>query len=137
MTYFREILAAYPAEDYEICGMLWVQGETDGNEAKYGPEPAETYGENLQRLIQAIRRDTGVEDLPFIMLEVGAEKVVAGMRKASCDLKNVMSIPQDMNPDSPAHLPKYGPPVGHYNYVGMRRIGEQFAATYLREFGDR
>lgn len=136
VEYMREVLSPYAEDEYEMCGMLWVQGETDGNETKYGPEPAETYGTSLRNLIRAIRRDTGVAELPFIMLEVGSPKVIEGMRDTAKSMKNVTCIAQSADPESPAHLPKYGPPVGHYNYAGMRRIGEQFARTFLREDSD-
>jgi arylsulfatase A-like enzyme len=135
VAYVQEVLAAYPADSYEICGMLWVQGETDGNVARFGAEPAASYGTNLRNLVQAIRRDTGVGDLPFLLLEVGSEQVREGMRQTARTMDNVTSIPQSTEAGSPHFLPKYGPPTGHYDYQGMKRIGEQFAASFLRDYG--
>ena len=41
------------------------------------------------------------------------------------------------DPQSPAYLPGYGPPVGHYNYEGMKRIGTQFADVFVKEYGGK
>ena len=40
----------YSEDQYEIVGMLWVQGEADSGVKKYGPIPASSYGENLSNL---------------------------------------------------------------------------------------
>lgn len=133
-TYIRKVLSEYKEDEYKICAMLWVQGEADSNVAKNGPKPAETYGMNLKSLINAVRKDMGVKDLPFMMLQVGSGKVVKGMQETAKTMKNVSFIPQSKDPESPAYLPGYGPPTGHYNYEGMKRIGTQFADTFLREY---
>lgn len=136
VDYIHDTLSAYDPHDYEICGMLWVQGEADSNTSRegVGSIPAEAYGDNLQNLIRSIRRDTGVPDLPFMIMQVGGGAVVEGMQQAAKSLRNVSFIPQSIDPDHPHYLPGYGPPVGHYNYKGMKRIGELFASTYLRDY---
>lgn len=136
-AYVTETLADYSKDDYEFCGMLWVQGEADSGMSKHGQEPAATYGENLRKLIEVVRKFTGVEDLPFLILQVGSGQVVEGMQKAAATMENVSFIPQSKEPDSPAYLPGYGPPTGHYNYEGMKRIGTQFAEVFLRDYADR
>ena len=123
------VLGALGDKDYEIAGMLWVQGETDSNVNKFGPEPAATYGENLGRLIREIRKVAGDPDLPFHMLQVGGGAVVEGMRDTAEQMPFVYLIPQSRDPESSSFLPKYGPPVGHYNYTGMKRIGGLFAES--------
>lgn len=136
--YIREVLSDYDPAQYEICGMLWVQGEADtgDNPDKAGSKPADTYGDNLKNLIRSIRRDTGVAELPFLMLEVGNGGVVEGMQQAAASMSNVSFIPQSKDPDAPDYLPGYGPPTGHYNYQGMKRIGEQFARVFLNSYTD-
>lgn len=120
---------------FDFAGVLWVQGETDSNVKKFGPLPAESYGENLASLIAAIRRDVGAPDLPFHILQVGGGAVVDGMRETSTAMRNVYFIPQSYSPDNPNYLPKYGPPVGHYNYTGMKRIGLLFSDSVLTSSG--
>lgn len=127
-------LSAYDEDDFDVAGMLWVQGETDSNVKNFGPVPAESYGRNLGNLIDSIRRDIGVPELPFLMLQVGNSQVVTGMREVANSKEHVFLIPQSQNSSSEYYLPKYGPPVGHYDYTGMRRIGTLFAAAYLREY---
>lgn len=49
--------------DYEICGMLWMQGEGDTETL----EMANTYENNLLLLIKDVRLKTGKPELPFVM----------------------------------------------------------------------
>ncbi|MCA9446751.1 MAG: sialate O-acetylesterase [Candidatus Omnitrophica bacterium] len=50
-----------------IAGILWYQGESEGME----PDAIPTYEENFLRLIDSFREDTGIEDLPFILVQIG------------------------------------------------------------------
>lgn len=131
--YVREVLAAYPKDTYEICGMLWVQGESDSNVSVRGPEPARAYAKNLKKLITSVRADVGIPDLPFMMFQVvmGGE-VAKGMQETAAAMKNVSLIPQSMNVSSPNFLERYA--VGHYNQVGMKRMGVLFAETWLKDY---
>jgi hypothetical protein len=124
-------LGKYATMDYDIEAMLWVQGETDSAVKKFGTLPAQSYGNNLAALIAAIRRDTGVAELPFYMLQVGGGAVVDGMRAVADADDAVYFIAQSRDPDAPDFLPMYGPPVGHYDYTGMRRIGEMFGRAFI------
>jgi len=69
-------------------------------------------------------------------MQVGNGKVVEGMQHAATTMESVSLIPQSKDPDAPNYLPGYGPPTGHYNYQGMKRIGEQFASVYLDTYTD-
>jgi hypothetical protein len=66
------------------------------------------------------------------MLQVGSGAVVDGMKETSRRLENVYFIPQSRDPESPRYLSKYGPPIGHYDYEGMKRIGNLFADSVLQ-----
>ena len=50
IEYAKSILTPMNESEYEIKGMLWVQGEADSNIKNYGEEPSITYGENLKNL---------------------------------------------------------------------------------------
>ena len=132
--YVRDVLSPYSPLDYEICGLLWVQGEADSNVSRFGPVPAETYGDNLQFLIEETRRQMDEADLPFLIMQVGNGKVVEGMQRAAETMTNVSFISQSRNPLSSHYLSRYGPPVGHYDYKGIKRIGELFAQEYLSRY---
>ena len=45
----------YPGAPIELMGVVWMQGETDADPSRAGA--AESYGANLQQLIEALRRD--------------------------------------------------------------------------------
>jgi hypothetical protein len=49
--------------DYEIAGMIWMQGESDTKKE----EPALAYEENLTRLISILRTKTKTPDLPVVV----------------------------------------------------------------------
>ncbi len=136
LAYIKEVLVAYDEDDYEISGMLWVQGETDSGVKKWGSKPADSYEQNLKKLISGIRTETGVADLPFLMLQVGGGKVVDAMKNTAKTMKNVSLITQNKDKNSSRYLPNYGPPIGHYTYEGMKTIGLWFKDRYLDEYKD-
>lgn len=48
---------------YEICGMLWMQDESDAENI----EKAEAYENNLPVLFDDVRKQTGKKELPIVM----------------------------------------------------------------------
>jgi hypothetical protein len=125
IDYVGQVLSEYKIDEYEICGMMWVQGETDaGNKIA-----AAAYGRNLGQLIRHIRQDVGNENLPFLLFQVGNEKVVEGMKKTAQHLPNVFLLPQSTDPASTDYYPKME--NGHYNYEGMKKLGQRFAEVFL------
>src|ERR1035441_4734814 len=50
-----------------LKGILWHQGESDSGTATN----ANSYGDRLSRMIQDIRADLGVPDLPFVVGQIG------------------------------------------------------------------
>lgn len=133
--YTRKLLAVYAPGDYQICAMFWVQGETDSSVRRFGPKPAEQYGQNLQRLIEQSRIDLNTPELPFLLLQVGTGKVVAGMKRTAHTVPNVTFLPQSPDPQSNLYLDRMK--NGHYNHKGMKRIGERFAEAFLNEYASR
>ena len=49
--------------DYEIMGMLWMQGESDSKKQA----DAEAYQKKLEQLIALMRKETGKPELPFVI----------------------------------------------------------------------
>lgn len=128
VAYTKELLSSYKPDEVELCAMLWVQGESDGKKEL----SATTYGRNLRTLIERIRTDLGRDALPFLLLQVGSEKVVEGMKQTALALSQVILLPQSQDPASPEFLHKIE--NGHYNYHGMKRMSSRFAEAYLKEF---
>jgi len=129
--YVRQVLSGYEQDEYEICAMLWVQGERDaGNETA-----AAAYGDNLEALIKCIRRDTACDLLPFLLFQVGHGEVVEGMKRVAREVPNVTLIPQSLDPISLDFYQKME--NGHYNYEGMKKLGRRFAEVVLSQTRQR
>lgn len=131
IQYTKEVLKGFSPEEYEVCGMFWVQGERD---AKV-PEAEEAYGKNLYNLITRVRTDLGLKDLPFIFFKVGSEKIGEGMKETADQLSNVTMIPQSLKPDSEDYFETME--NGHYNINGFRKLGARFADVYLQDYNAR
>lgn len=131
VDYGKSVLGNYNPSEYEICGMLWVQGEADsGTKKGKGKKPSETYGENLRNLIKETRKEFKVPDLPFMLFQVGSGKVVKGMQETAALDKQVFLIPQSKDKNSPDYYEKNPPPIGHYVAKSMKRIGERFFEVF-------
>ena len=127
-AYVKQVLSGYGDDEYEICAMLWVQGETDaGNETA-----ATAYGDNLQNLVESVRHDVGRETLPFLLFQVGHGEVVEGMKRTALEVPNVTLIPQSLDPISLDFYQKMG--NGHYEYEGMKKLGRRFAELFLSQY---
>jgi len=126
-TYVKQVLSGYGEDEYEICAMLWVQGETDAGDKTAATE----YGTNLRALIERIRHDVGRETLPFLLFQVGYGEVVEGMRRTAREVPNVTLIRQSLDPVSPDFYKKME--NGHYNYEGMKKLGYRFAELFLSQ----
>ena len=127
-------LAELHPDSYEIVGMLWVQGETDSNTSN-GSVAADTYHLNLENLINSVRDHYDIPDLPFLIVGVGSKKVQKAMVQVSNKLTNVSFIERSQDVDNSNYTPIYthkwnGKPVGHYNYEGMKKIGQLFFESY-------
>lgn len=129
IDYVKQVLSEYKKDEYEICGMLWVQGETDaGNKIA-----AAAYGQNLEQFINHIRQDVQNDTLPFLLFQVGNGKVIEGMKKTAQLLQNVTLIPQSPGPTSPNFYPKME--NGHYNFKGIKKLGLRFAKVFYTQYG--
>jgi hypothetical protein len=131
-------LAKRHPDSYEIIGMLWVQGETDSNTSN-GPTAADTYQENLENLINSVRGHYNIPDLPFLILGVGSKKVQNAMVEVSNKLTNVSFIERSQDINMSNYTPIYthkwkDKPVGHYNYEGMKKIGQLFFESYQTSY---
>jgi hypothetical protein len=124
-AYVEHVLSGYEDGAYEICAMLWVQGESDSK----NETAAAAYGDNLRNLVERIRQDVECETLPFLLFQVGHGKVVEGMKGTAREVPNVTLIPQSLDATSPDFYQKME--NGHYNYEGMKKLGHRFAELFL------
>lgn len=134
-------LAELHPDSYEIVGMLWVQGETDSNTSN-GSVAADTYHLNLESLINSVRGHYDIPDLPFLIVGVGSKKVQKAMVQVSNKLTNVSFIERSQDVNKSNYTPIYthewnGKPVEqHYNYEGMKKIGQLFFKSYQTSYAN-
>ena len=121
-------LSKYDKSDYQIMGMLWVQGESDSGQ-KWGPLPSDTYADNLKNLINNSRSIFKSSKLPFMILQVGSKKIGNAMKQVSKELKNVTFIAQSKDRSSDNFLSKREDNI-HYNYIGMKKISNLFLNNF-------
>lgn len=129
VEYGQKVLSALDKDSYELCGMLWVQGETDSGK-KGGIKPREVYDDNLTKLISRVRTDFNHPKLPFLMFQVGHGKVVEAMKNVAKADDNVVLIPQEKDKSSKFYFEKNAPPIGHYTTKSMKKMGEYFFEFY-------
>ena len=134
IQYTKDVLSQFDTSEYEICGMLWVQGESDSGTKKHGKLPSETYEENLKNLIFEVRKQLNKPELPFVMFQVGGGKVVEGMKNIAKEDNKVSLIPQSNDKNSHDYYPKNPPPIGHYITESMKRIGIKFFETWENNY---
>lgn len=136
IAYAHEVLKELPKGSYELCGMLWVQGESDSGTKKNGSLPGEEYQNSLENLIVGVRKEFKHSELPFIMFQVGSGKVVKGMESIAKKDVNVSLIPQSNNKNSKDYFERNPPPIGHYTYSSMKRIGILFFDYYESNYSN-
>jgi len=133
VEYGQKVLSTLAKDSYELCGMLWVQGESDSGK-KGGTKPREAYQDNLTTLISRVRTDFNQPKLPFLIFQVGHGKVVKAMQTVAKADNNVVLIPQEKNENSKFYFERNPPPIGHYVSSAMKKIGTYFFEYYQTEF---
>ena len=131
-SYVQEVLATLDPDQYEIVGMVWVQGEADNPGLKPGPKEAysKNYQANLVKLVQKAREDMQTPDLPFFCLQIGK----LPMQAAADEVGTAYVLRHDGKTGEGKYVyPMY--PQSHYNYEGMKKIGLNFAELYIETCG--
>jgi hypothetical protein len=109
---------------YEIAGMLWLQGESDAAENK-----AESYEQNLTAFIAHIRTRYKAPKLPFVIAQVrnyygGANGQAELVRKAQVKVAETTESVGWFDTDDCSMF------NGHYDTAGLIEIGKRFASKY-------
>lgn len=126
-------LAAAGPGTHRIVGVFWVQGEADSTASV----PAATYEDDLDELVDALRADLGVADLPFVV----GQMVPAFLDLPSAPTRRAIN---DVHVDLPRRRTRTGfayGPVGagfdkadgdHYSSAGQRRLAASMFAAFVR-----
>ena len=64
---YGAMMKRYEKLGQPVAGVLWYQGESDTDT----PQQAENYTANMKKLIEAVRRDTGQAQLPWVIVQLG------------------------------------------------------------------
>ena len=122
------------SESFEWSGMMWMQGERDS----VFESMAEFYEKNLTDFVSAIRRDTGNENLPFVIgqiaprvyrLEEGRfqhayRHVVQEAQRAVASSNPLVELVETMDLPQSDNL--------HFDTGGQLELGRRFARAYLK-----
>ena len=119
------VKAAREEEDFEVAGMLWMQGERDSkNEAA-----AKAYAENFKSFIARVRQDLERPELPFLFGRINNKgNLVELVRKAQEETP--ANVPGTAMIDCDG-LSKKSDNL-HYDTEGQLEMGRLFAAAYLK-----
>lgn len=141
----EKVEQAKKSRDIEIVGFLWLQGGGDMKKV----DVAKEYLDNLKSLVLAVRRATGVADLPFIygssrrtgipddLSDLVPEKMEGRYPAAQWVLKAQFDAQKEI-PNSKMvilrDIEKH-PKNVHYNAAGQLRVGKLFAEVFLNQTG--
>jgi hypothetical protein len=111
--------------NYEVAGMMWLQGESDAHEGK-----ADAYAKNLTEFIIHLRTQFKTPKMPFVIARVrsyyggknGQAKIV---RAAQVKVAESAGNAAWFNTDDCSMFNK-----GHYDMNGLIKIGKRFAEKY-------
>ena len=119
-------MAAAARRDGEIVAILWHQGETDAAERN------DRYAEDFTRVVENVRRDLALPEIPFICGELGRflcgewhyPPVEAAIRQVAESLPRMGCASSEGLTDKGDKL--------HFDTASQHRFGERFFAEYLR-----
>ena len=119
--------------DYEIAGMLWMQGESDAKKL----EDAEAYEKKLQQLIALMRKETGKSELPFVIGRLSSrilespkfkmpfvKTVQSGQAAVAANDKHAYVV----NTDDLSQRDD----LVHFDQEGQMRLGQRFGEAMIK-----
>lgn len=114
------------APDASLKGILWMQGETDANKK----ELSDKYKANLKKLINGVRKEVGVENLPFLIGKIQAKKflflnnVLKAQEETAKEVPNTFWVNTDSLDLNSDNL--------HFSTKGQLELGKLFAEEFLK-----
>jgi hypothetical protein len=116
-----------------LKGIIWHQGESDSGTATN----ANSYGDRLSRMIQAIRADLGTPNLPFVVGQIGEFLYDRGPGHAAYPRvvnAALAALPEKVPATAcaPSKGLKDKGDVLHFDAASQREFGRRYAAAMLR-----
>jgi hypothetical protein len=128
-TYYYIWMSMYEAAqksapNAQVVGAFWMQGESDSQKK----ELANEYKNNLKKLIEAIRRDVGIKNLPFINGKIQSLNYafVSTVWKAQEDIAKEIPFSALVNTDAMDNDKL------HFSSKGLIDLGKAFADEFLK-----
>lgn len=135
-TLFQHALseARFALETSEICGILWHQGESDSNNSLY-----ETYYEKLSLIIETLRKELNLQNIPLIIGELGDFLGKTGFGKYSTEFQEINELlrrfaheQQNCYFISAAGLTA-NPDGIHFNAISQRKFGYRYFEAFSKK----
>jgi hypothetical protein len=127
----RLALASGPAGKTTIRGAIWLQGEADAREGKI-----EVYPAALSQMIEDLRVDLEIDDLPFIACTIGEMREPADMQKKMNLI--LLDLPKRTQHTSCVDARDLKTHIGdrvHFDTAAQQEMGRRFAQQLLRIVG--
>lgn len=114
------------APEAKLSAVLWMQGESDAQDQ----DLANKYKDNLKKLIEGVRQESGIKNLPFLIGKIQAKnfKFLNTVIKAEEDVTKEVSHVFLVNTDEV----ELKPDRLHFTTKGQLELGKLFAEEYLK-----
>ncbi len=119
-------LSQGPKDKTRIAGALWLQGESDTT-----PSKIRAYPDSLGKLIDNLRADLAIGDLPFIACTIGEKKSPELRAKLNAILLELPKLRPHTACVDGRSFAKYVDSV-HFDTATQEEHGRRYAAEYLK-----
>lgn len=119
-----------PEGKTRLRGALWLQGEADAK-----PGSIDTYPAALSDLVDRLRADLGVPDLPFIACTIGEMKPDSGTSLKSKMNEILLNLPNQRPNTACVDARDLKGHIGdsvHFDTASQEEIGRRFAEAYFK-----
>lgn len=118
-----------------IRGVLWLQGEANAN-----PKELPGHAENLRAMIEAMRADLGLPDLPFVACTIGEMQPEPKLNDLKAMNEILLALPKSVPHTACVDARELKTNIGdnvHFDTAAQTKIGKRFAAKLTELTGAR
>jgi hypothetical protein len=122
--------------EYEVAGMLWMQGETD----TMRKTPPQSYQKSLQELVAVMRQKFNRPDMPFVIGRITIQLLKS--KKYQWPFTEVVQAAQDAVAENDPHAYvihsddlSLRSDFTHFDVPGQLALGERFGQAMLKAMG--
>lgn len=126
LSHLGEVDPRYQGQGYVLGGFLWLQGESDAP-----PERAPHYEANFTDLVNDVRSDLGVPDLPVVVGQINDSPAWDGGDNQGPIVRAAQVAVAEELPNCAIFATLDLDPGYHYDTPSFLKIGDRFAAATL------